>query len=145
MDHSFTTSFFIRKWTSKPANLKIILRKILRKSQPNSKHYDKKIEAQAKKWFSYKKNVYWTRVNINHVFFKNNNAIERITRLFCFLMIFRQTFRKSNSIIFRSHKLSEGQIPSAKSCKKIQKERKLKWTIGSSHSEVKFHNNLSLK
>ena len=34
-----------------------MLRKILRKFQPNFQHYAKKIEAQAKKWFSYKKNV----------------------------------------------------------------------------------------
>ena len=32
-----------------------MLRKILRKFQPNFWHYVKKIEAQAKKWFSYKK------------------------------------------------------------------------------------------
>ena len=31
------------------------LRKILRKSQPNFQHYVKKIEAEAEKWFSYKK------------------------------------------------------------------------------------------
>ena len=31
------------------------LRKILRKPQPNFQHYVKEIEAQAKKWFSYKK------------------------------------------------------------------------------------------
>ena len=30
---------------------------MFRKSQPNFKHYAKKIEAQAKKWFSYKKGV----------------------------------------------------------------------------------------
>ena len=30
-------------------------RKILRKFQSNFQHYDKKIEAQAKKWFSCKK------------------------------------------------------------------------------------------
>ena len=34
-----------------------MLRKILRKSQPDFQHYVKKIEAQAKKWFSYKKKV----------------------------------------------------------------------------------------
>ena len=34
-----------------------MLRKILRKFQPNFQHYVKKIEAQAKKWFSYKKRV----------------------------------------------------------------------------------------
>ena len=32
-----------------------MLRKVLRKFQPNFWHYVKKIEAQAKKWFSYKK------------------------------------------------------------------------------------------
>ena len=32
-----------------------MVRKILRKFQPNFQHYVKKIEAQAKKWFSYKK------------------------------------------------------------------------------------------
>ena len=31
------------------------LRKKLRKTQPNFQHYVKKIEARAKKWFSYKK------------------------------------------------------------------------------------------
>ena len=31
------------------------LRQMLRKSQPNFQHYVKKIEAQEKKWFSYKK------------------------------------------------------------------------------------------
>ena len=38
-----------------------MLRKILRKIQPNFEHYVKKIEIQAKKWFSYKKNVYGFR------------------------------------------------------------------------------------
>ena len=33
-----------------------MLRKILRAFQPNFYHYVKKIDAQAKKWFSYKKN-----------------------------------------------------------------------------------------
>ena len=32
-----------------------MLRKILGKFQPNFQHYVKKIEAQVKKWFSYKK------------------------------------------------------------------------------------------
>ena len=32
-----------------------MLRKILRKSQPNFQHYVKKVETKAKKWFSYKK------------------------------------------------------------------------------------------
>ena len=32
-----------------------MLRKISTKFQPNFQHYVKKIEAQAKKWFSYKK------------------------------------------------------------------------------------------
>ena len=32
-----------------------MLRKILRKSQPNFQHYVKKIEVQGKNWFSYKK------------------------------------------------------------------------------------------
>ena len=31
-----------------------MLRKILSKFQPNFQHYVKKIETQAKKWFSYK-------------------------------------------------------------------------------------------
>ena len=31
---------------------------MLRKSQPNFQHDVNKIEAQAKQWFSYKKNVY---------------------------------------------------------------------------------------
>ena len=35
-----------------------VLKGLGRKSQPNFSHYVTKIEAQAKKWFSYKKNVY---------------------------------------------------------------------------------------
>ena len=31
---------------------------MLRRSQPNFQHYVKKIEAQAKKWFSYKNRVF---------------------------------------------------------------------------------------
>ena len=31
---------------------------MLRKSQPNFQHYVKKIGAQTKKWFSYKKRVF---------------------------------------------------------------------------------------
>ena len=34
-----------------------VLRKILRKSQPDYCRYVKKIKVQAKKWFSYKKNL----------------------------------------------------------------------------------------
>ena len=36
-------------------NIKIKLKNSIKKSQPNLYHYVKKIEAQAKKWFSYKK------------------------------------------------------------------------------------------
>ena len=42
----------------KPKTIKRqMLRKILRKSQPNFQHQVKKIEAQAKKWFSKKKKI----------------------------------------------------------------------------------------
>ena len=40
-------------------NKEMKLRKILRKCQPNFWHYVKEIEAQVKKLFSYKKNVYF--------------------------------------------------------------------------------------
>ena len=43
-----------------------MLRKVLRKFQPNFWHYAKKIEAQVKKWFSYKKKK---RVVASGIFF----------------------------------------------------------------------------
>ena len=36
---------------------------MLRKSQPNFQHYIKKIEAQTKKWFSYKKKLVVEKCN----------------------------------------------------------------------------------
>ena len=46
-----------------------MLRKILRTFQPNFYHYVKKIDAQAKKWFSYKKNpcIFTTKLHIFYI------------------------------------------------------------------------------